>query len=481
MKRWRGWDKNDVTFHRRHLETANEWMWSGSKERIGPYSTSLLHRYHIVFSTSSEIQVGKRGRWLWRIYCWNISRRTIVTTWRRWFRFSIAIVEWCTKVKCGFKASMLCDRRTKKISPDLKPKPLFSNIVQWPTMTAFVFYWKLTIIDGLMWPMFSIRRKSQRKWSNTSFIQLNLDLSQLECIFRTRGKKKFPRLKAGSYEINDCLSVCLFVTGSKEHYRQGYLVWGVTMRRGVVRCAELESEVRLPVKPIGRPETNGNRASRKQAFLRYLDAGNMNPRPNHGETTLVAQECCLRSITIQRKMSISGFWVYYNKHGFKYRMMYTSWNEVVFNSNLSLICMTKEKQSPRMYLEFVEIYVRKLLVQNIKLIFTGCKFTCLSFRNEPRDAQSYLPRSSEYMKKKYWQFRENHKLLNGDLYHPSDGQSSNMLMFDKKPTKSKLIEFSSRSEKVLRPDVPQYQMMTCLSFPEIEKTDTVHTKNWTCK
>ena len=36
----------------------------------------------------------------------------------------------------------------------------------------------------------------------------------------------FPRLKGGSYKINDCLFVCLFVcvfvTGSKEHYRQGY-------------------------------------------------------------------------------------------------------------------------------------------------------------------------------------------------------------------------------------------------------------------
>ena len=40
--------------------------------------------------------------------------------------------------------------------------------------------------------------------------------------------------------------VCLFVTGSKEHYRQGYLLRGVTMVRGLNRCGELESEVRFP-------------------------------------------------------------------------------------------------------------------------------------------------------------------------------------------------------------------------------------------
>ena len=40
--------------------------------------------------------------------------------------------------------------------------------------------------------------------------------------------------------------VCLFVTGSKEHHRQGYLLRGVTMVRGVNRCGELEFEVRFP-------------------------------------------------------------------------------------------------------------------------------------------------------------------------------------------------------------------------------------------
>jgi hypothetical protein len=73
-----------------------------------------------------------------------------------------------------------------------------------------------------------------------------------------------------------------------------------------------------------------------------------------------------------------------------------------------------------MYLEFVEIYVRKLLVHNINPIFTGCIFTWLSFRNEPRDTQSSLPRSSEYIKRNTDDFAKNHELQSGDLYHSSD-------------------------------------------------------------
>ena len=60
------------------------------------------------------------------------------------------------------------------------------------------------------------------------------------------GGNMFPRLKGGSYGINDCLFVCLFVTGSKEHHRQGYLLRGLTMVRRVNRCGELEFEVRFP-------------------------------------------------------------------------------------------------------------------------------------------------------------------------------------------------------------------------------------------
>ena len=97
------------------------------------------------------------------------------------------------------------------------------------------------------------------------------------------------------------------------------------MVSGVIRCVELESEVRLPrtrmvarqpihadfteigfpggietwgtrirgpfaSKLIGRPGTNGNRVHWKQAFLRYLDAGNTNPAPKHLENPLVDRE-----------------------------------------------------------------------------------------------------------------------------------------------------------------------------------------------
>ena len=62
------------------------------------------------------------------------------------------------------------------------------------------------------------------------------------------------------------------------------------MPLGVFRCGELESEVRLPRNPIGLPGTNENRVCRKQVFLGYLDAGNMNPRPKHLENPLVDRE-----------------------------------------------------------------------------------------------------------------------------------------------------------------------------------------------
>ena len=116
---------------------------------------------------------------------------------------------------------------------------------------------------------------------------------------------------------------------------------------GVSRRGEHESEAQTPRTPIGRPGTNGNRVCRKHLFLGYLDAGNTNPGSRHVETTLVVHEYCLRSITIQREVSISVFWVYYHKHGFKFSMMYKSWNEVVFNSKLSSIYMTEGILSPK--------------------------------------------------------------------------------------------------------------------------------------
>ena len=58
----------------------------------------------------------------------------------------------------------------------------------------------------------------------------------------------------------------------------------------VTRCGEFESGAQTPRNPIGRPGTNGNRFRRKQAFLGFLDAGNMNPRPKHLETPLVDRE-----------------------------------------------------------------------------------------------------------------------------------------------------------------------------------------------
>ena len=58
----------------------------------------------------------------------------------------------------------------------------------------------------------------------------------------------------------------------------------------VTRCGELESEVRWPRNPIGRPETNENRVFWKHVSLRYLDAGNANPAPFHLEIALVDWE-----------------------------------------------------------------------------------------------------------------------------------------------------------------------------------------------
>jgi hypothetical protein len=84
--------------------------------------------------------------------------------------------------------------------------------------------------------------------------------------------------------------VCVFVTGSKEHYRQGYLLGGVTMVQGVIRCGEHESGVQTPQNPIGRPGTNENRVRRKHFFLRYLDAGNINPGSKHLENPLANWE-----------------------------------------------------------------------------------------------------------------------------------------------------------------------------------------------
>ena len=58
----------------------------------------------------------------------------------------------------------------------------------------------------------------------------------------------------------------------------------------VTRCGELESEVRWPRKPIGRPGTNENRVLRKHVTLRYLDAGNSNLRSIRFVTPLVDRE-----------------------------------------------------------------------------------------------------------------------------------------------------------------------------------------------
>jgi hypothetical protein len=86
------------------------------------------------------------------------------------------------------------------------------------------------------------------------------------------------------------LFVSLFVSGSKEHYRQGYWVWEVTAAGGVVRYEELEYEVLLPRNPIGRRGTNGNRVRRKHVILRYLAAGNINPGSKHLEILLPDRE-----------------------------------------------------------------------------------------------------------------------------------------------------------------------------------------------
>ena len=66
------------------------------------------------------------------------------------------------------------------------------------------------------------------------------------------------------------------------------------MPLGVFRCEQIESEVRLPRNPIGRPETDENRVWRKQVFLNNLDAGKMNLGPKNIETTNVGQENCSR-------------------------------------------------------------------------------------------------------------------------------------------------------------------------------------------
>ena len=58
----------------------------------------------------------------------------------------------------------------------------------------------------------------------------------------------------------------------------------------VSRCGELESEVRWPRNPIGRPGTNENRVFGKHVLLGYLDAGNANPAPKHLENPLVDRE-----------------------------------------------------------------------------------------------------------------------------------------------------------------------------------------------
>ena len=117
---------------------------------------------------------------------------------------------------------------------------------------------------------------------------------------------------------NKWLFVCVFVTGSKEHYRQGYWVWGATMVPEVIRSGELEYEVgfprtrmvaRQPIHPDftktgfpkgfwdtgslnmwsiwleyeGWPITNWNRVRRKQVWLRLLDRENMNLGSAHRE------------------------------------------------------------------------------------------------------------------------------------------------------------------------------------------------------
>ena len=71
---------------------------------------------------------------------------------------------------------------------------------------------------------------------------------------------------------------------------------------GVIRCEELESEVRFPRKPIGRPGTNGSQVREKEAFLRNLHARNMNRDPKHIERAIVVQEYCLRCEGIQREV-----------------------------------------------------------------------------------------------------------------------------------------------------------------------------------
>jgi hypothetical protein len=80
-----------------------------------------------------------------------------------------------------------------------------------------------------------------------------------------------------------CLSVCLCVTGSKEHYRPGHELREVLILSGVIRCGELESEVHVPQKLISRSGTNGNRGFGVRVFLWYVGTGKMNPVPKHLE------------------------------------------------------------------------------------------------------------------------------------------------------------------------------------------------------
>ena len=59
---------------------------------------------------------------------------------------------------------------------------------------------------------------------------------------------------------------------------------------GVSRRGEHESGVQKPRNLIGRPGANGNRVCRKQVFLEYLDAENMNLASKNLETPLVDRE-----------------------------------------------------------------------------------------------------------------------------------------------------------------------------------------------
>ena len=91
----------------------------------------------------------------------------------------------------------------------------------------------------------------------------------------------FPRLEGGSYEkkrLIVCLPQVKRTLPSRKHtWRTFDVTRGNSMRLTRIRGP-------FTSKPIGRPGTNGNRARRNQAFLKYLDAGNTNPRSIHLET-----------------------------------------------------------------------------------------------------------------------------------------------------------------------------------------------------